>query len=75
MRSCVTCKSPEEEHRFLEPEEAAWLKKRLDLKNVDEFLVCLAPLGDGSEQCRNVRKYYVEKPFREPLRMPGTTGR
>ncbi|MCX4236642.1 hypothetical protein ACH4Y0_06150 [Streptomyces sp. NPDC020707] len=70
MRSCVTCKSPEEEHRFLKPKEAAWLKKHLDVKNVDEYLVCLAPLDDGAEQCRNVRRFYVERPFREPLRLP-----
>ncbi|PSM43515.1 hypothetical protein C6Y14_10400 [Streptomyces dioscori] len=70
MRSCITCKSPEEEHRFLEPKEAAWLKKHLDLKNVDGFMVCLAPLDDGAKQCRNVRKYFVERPFREPLRLP-----
>ncbi|MFH8463636.1 hypothetical protein [Streptomyces sp. NPDC017991] len=70
MRSCSTCRSLEEEHRFLEPREAASLKKHLNVKNVDEFMVCLAPLGDGTKQCRNVRKYYVEKPFREPLRLP-----
>ncbi|MFJ8936085.1 hypothetical protein ACIRL0_10260 [Streptomyces sp. NPDC102365] len=70
MRSCVTCRSPEEEHRFLKPKEAAWLKKHLDVKNVDEYLVCLAPLDDGAKQCRNVRRFYVERPFRVPLRLP-----
>ncbi|MFE7034800.1 hypothetical protein ACFU9Y_31290 [Streptomyces sp. NPDC057621] len=70
MRSCITCKSPEEEHRFLNPKEAALLKKRLDLKNVDGYMVCLAPLGDGTKQCRNVRKYFDKKPFQEPLRLP-----
>ncbi|WP_328496353.1 hypothetical protein OHS59_29360 [Streptomyces sp. NBC_00414] len=70
MRSCSTCRSLEEEHRFLEPKEAAWLKKRLDTNNVDGFMVCLAPLDGGAKQCRNLRKYFVEKPFREPLRLP-----
>ena len=70
MRSCVTCKSHGEEHRFLQPPEAAWLKKHLDTKNVDGYMVCLAPLDDAAEQCRNLRTFFTEKPFREPLRLP-----
>jgi len=70
MKSCVTCKSRREEHRFLEPPEAAWLKGHLKTKNVDGFMVCLAPLDGEVKQCRNLRTYFTEKPFREPLRLP-----
>ncbi|MEV0220228.1 hypothetical protein [Streptomyces sp. NPDC050704] len=69
-KSCFTCKSLEEEHRFLAPQEADWLKKHKDMKNVDGFMVCEAPLDGGDKQCRNLRTYFKEKPFREPLRLP-----
>ncbi|GHA56587.1 hypothetical protein GCM10010372_65730 [Streptomyces tauricus] len=70
MRSCSTWRSQEEEHRFLEPDEADWLKKELDTNNVDTFMVCLAWVGGGAKQCRNLRTYWQEKPFRKPLRLP-----
>ncbi|MGN9815873.1 hypothetical protein ACTMUQ_11065 [Streptomyces sp. SD11] len=70
MKSCSTCRSLAEEHRFLEPGEAAWLKKHLDMDNVDTFMVCLAPLDGGARQCRNLRTSWKEKYFREPLRLP-----
>ncbi|MEU9785200.1 hypothetical protein AB0H92_30285 [Streptomyces phaeochromogenes] len=69
-RSCFTCKSLEEEHRFLETREAAWLKEHTGEKNVDTFMVCMAPLDDKGKQCRNLRTYWDEKPFKEPLRLP-----
>ncbi|WP_210882612.1 hypothetical protein [Streptomyces liliiviolaceus] len=70
MKSCSTCRSLEEEHRFLEPDEADWLKKELDTNNVGTFMVCLAPVDGGAKQCRNLRTYWKEKPFRKPLRLP-----
>jgi hypothetical protein len=70
MKSCVTCKSQREEHRFLNAKEAAWLKDHLKTKNVDRYMVCLALLDDGVKQCRNVRRYFTPKPFKEPLRLP-----
>ncbi|WAU79640.1 hypothetical protein O1Q96_07730 [Streptomyces sp. Qhu-G9] len=69
-KSCFTCQSREEEHRFLEPRERDWLKEETGMKNVDEFLVCEALVAGGQKQCRNLRKYYHERPFRDPLRLP-----
>ncbi|MFC8665771.1 MULTISPECIES: hypothetical protein [Streptomyces] len=72
-KSCATCKSLQEEHRFLKPPEADWLKKETGRKNVDGFMVCEALLADGEKQCRNLRHYFREKPFKEPLRLPDPT--
>ncbi|MEU9876899.1 hypothetical protein [Streptomyces phaeochromogenes] len=72
-RSCITCKSPEEEHRFLESQETASLKKLTGKKNVDGFMVCEALLPDGEKRCRNLRTYWDKKPFKEPLRLPDPT--
>ncbi|MFF3481986.1 hypothetical protein ACFYXC_01730 [Streptomyces sp. NPDC002701] len=70
MKSCSTCKSQRQPHRFLEPKEAVWVKEHLKEKFTGTYMICLAPLDDGAKQCRNLRTSWAEKHLKEPLRLP-----
>ncbi|MDI3409440.1 hypothetical protein [Streptomyces cavernicola] len=59
---CFTCDSYEE-HRKLDEEEQAKLRRRLGRSSVNEFLVCVAP------DCFNLRTGWNKRPFPEPIRL------
>jgi hypothetical protein len=66
--SCPTCGTTEL-HLALTKAQEAWLRKDLDVKNVDGHWMCVKVRADDTP-CRNVRSFWVEKRFSPPKRMP-----